>query len=177
MPGLGGVPRGWGHSLGAPQQMYAGAPAPVIQQMAPPPQTPLLVDVTPLTLVVETVQGWCDPIIARNTPVPSERSRTFVTAVDNQTAVRVRVAQGESKSFRENTLLGEVELQNLRPGPRGSVKIDVIFALDTDGILNVRAVDVSTGQEARVTVRLVAVPDMGQVEQMAARQAAMPMTS
>ena len=139
--------------------------------------TPLLVDVTPLTLTVETVQGYCDPVIGRNSPVPCERSRTFVTAADNQSTVRVRVAQGESKAFRENTLLGEVELSGLRPAPRGQVKIEVIFGLDTDGILNVRAVDVATGHEARVTVRLVAVPDMGNVAEMAARQAAMPMMS
>ncbi|MCE7894764.1 MAG: hypothetical protein DYH12_34520, partial [Sorangiineae bacterium PRO1] len=112
-----------------------------------------------------------------NSPVPCERSRAFVTAADNQTTVRVRVAQGESKLFRENTLLGEVELSGLRPAARGQVKIDVVFGLDTDGILNVRAVDVATGHEAQVTVRLVAVPDMGNVAEMAARQAAMPMMS
>ncbi|MBK7581783.1 MAG: Hsp70 family protein [Myxococcales bacterium] len=150
---------------------------PVIQQMPGGAGTPLLVDVTPLTLTVETVHGYCDPVIGRNSPVPCERSRTFVTAADNQTTVRVRVAQGESKLFRENTLLGEVELSGLRGAARGQVKIDVVFGLDTDGILNVRAVDVATGHEARVTVRLVAVPDMGNVAEMAARNAAMPMMS
>jgi len=155
----------------------AGAQPPVIQQMPPGPGAPLLVDVTPLTLTVETVQGFCDPVIGRNSPVPCERTRTFVTAADGQTTVRVRVAQGESKLFRENTLLGEVELSGLRAAARGQVKIDVIFGLDTDGILNVRAIDVATGHEARVTVRLVAVPDMGNVAEMAARQAAMPMMS
>lgn len=156
---------------------FGPAPSPAIQQMPPGPGAPLLVDVTPLTLTVETVQGFCDPVIARNSPVPCERSRAFVTAADNQTTVRVRVAQGESKLFRENTLLGEVELSGLRPAARGQVKIDVVFGLDTDGILNVRAVDVATGHEAQVTVRLVAVPDMGNVAEMAARQAAMPMMS
>jgi len=156
---------------------FGAAASPVIQQMAAGPSTPLLVDVTPLTLTVETVQGFCDAVIGRNSPVPCERNRTFVTAADNQTNVRVRVAQGESKLFRENTLLGEVELSGLRAAPRGQVKIDVTFALDTDGILSVRAVDVATGHEARVTVRLVAVPDMGNVADMTARQAAMPMMS
>ena len=166
----------WAPPLGVAAAM-PGLAGPAIQQMAPGPATPLLVDVTPLTLTVETVQGFCDPVIGRNSPVPCERSRTFVTAADNQTTVRVRVAQGESKLFRENTLLGEVELSGLRPAPRGQVKIDVLFGLDTDGILNVRAVDVATGHEARVTVRLVAVPDMGNVAEMAARHAAMPMMS
>jgi molecular chaperone DnaK len=135
------------------------------------------VDVTPLTLAVETVQGYCDAVIARNTPVPCERSRTFATAADGQTTVRVRVAQGESKAFGENTLLGEVELSGLRPAPRGTVNIEVSFALDGDGILNVRAIDVATGNEARVTVRLVAMPDAQQVDAMAARQAGIPMMS
>lgn len=169
----------WAPPLGVatPGAASAFAPTPVIQQMPGGPATPLLVDVTPLTLTVETVQGFCDPVIGRNSPVPCERSRTFVTAADNQTTVRVRVAQGESKAFRENTLLGEVELSGLRPAPRGQVKIEVIFGLDTDGILNIRALDVATGHEARVVVRLVAVPDMGNVAEMAARQAAMPMMS
>ena len=159
----------WAPPLGVatPGAASAFAQTPVIQQMPGGPATPLLVDVTPLTLTVETVQGFCDPVIGRNSPVPCERSRTFVTAADNQTTVRVRVAQGESKAFRENTLLGEVELSGLRPAPRGQVKIEVIFGLDTDGILNIRALDVATGHEARVVVRLVAVPDMGNVAEMA----------
>jgi molecular chaperone DnaK len=78
-------------------------PVPVART-APPP--PLLIDVTPLTLAVETVNGFCDPIIERNTQVPCERTRVFVTATDNQTFVRVRVSQGESSRFSENTLLG-----------------------------------------------------------------------
>jgi molecular chaperone DnaK len=152
----------------APWDVAQPAPAP-----APPagPSAPLLVDVTPLSLVVETVGGFCDAIIVRNTPVPCEETRSFATAADNQTAVRVRISQGESNQFFENTLLGEVELAGLRPAPRGQVNISVTFALDTDGILNVRARDTGTGQEAVARVRLVAVPDAANVAAMAARQA------
>lgn len=153
----------------APQAMHA----PAMQGHALP-RAPLLVDVTPLSLAVETVQGYCDTIVARNTPVPCERSRAFVTAADNQTTVRIRVSQGESAQFRENTALGEVELSGLRPAPRGTVKIEVTFSLDTDGILNIKASDVATGREAKATLRLIAVPGMEQLADMQQRQQQMP---
>jgi molecular chaperone DnaK len=149
----------------------AVAPAPATQPYAAP-APPLLVDVTPLSLAVETVSGYCDTIIGRNTPVPCERSRAFVTAMDNQTSVRVRVSQGESQRFGENTLLGELELSGLRAAPRGQVSIEVKFVLDTDGILNVSARDVATGRAAEARVRLVGMPDAAQVQQMMARHQA-----
>lgn len=157
----------------APAPVMPPAPvfAPPFIQDKPVPPAPLLVDVTPLSLAVETVSGFCDAIIARNTPVPCEETRAFATAMDNQTSVRVRVAQGESKRFQDNTLLGEVELSGLAPAPRGRVSISVTFALDTDGILNVRAQDVATGRAATATVRLVAVPGHGDIAALAARQA------
>jgi molecular chaperone DnaK len=136
-----------------------------------PPIAPILVDVTPLTLSVETVGGYCDPIIARNTPVPCERAREFVTAADNQTIVRVRIGQGESSRFGSNTLLGELELSGLRPGLRGSVQITVTFALDTNGMLNVSARDAHTGRATSVEVRLVGLPDAHQLAGIMARQA------
>jgi molecular chaperone DnaK len=136
-----------------------------------PPVAPILVDVTPLTLSVETVGGYCDAIIARNTPVPCERAREFVTAADNQTVVRVRIGQGESSRFAANTLLGELELSGLRPGLRGSVQITVTFALDTNGMLNVSARDAHTGRATAVEVRLVGLPDAHQLAGIMARQA------
>jgi molecular chaperone DnaK len=160
-------------ALGAPAPAWAAQPAPVapaapvIQEL--PPSPPLLVDVTPLSLSVETVSGYCDTIIARNTPVPCERSRSFVTAVDNQTSVRVRVSQGESQRFGENTLLGELELNGLRPASRGQVSIEVRFSLDTDGILSVSARDVATGNATEARVRLIGMPDTAQVAHMTAR--------
>jgi molecular chaperone DnaK len=137
-----------------------------------PPAAPILVDVTPLTLSVETVGGYCDPIITRNTPVPCERAREFVTAADNQTQVRVRIGQGESSRFLANTLLGELELSGLRPGIRGSVQITVTFALDTNGMLNVSARDTHTGRATSVDVRLVGLPDQRELAGIMARQAA-----
>lgn len=131
------------------------------------PPIPLLVDVTPLTLCVETVRGFCDSVITRNTPVPCEQTREFVTAADGQTLVRVRVAQGESRHFEENTLLGEVELSDLTHAPRGGVQIAVTFALDTNGMLNVSAQEMPIGRRAVATLRLLGLPDSREVEQMA----------
>lgn len=115
---------------------------------------PLLVDVTPLSLSVETVSGYCDVIIKRNTPVPCAQSRTFVTSSDNQTIARVRVGQGESAQFDGNTLLGELELTGLPAMPRGETQVVVTFSLDTDGILSVTAAEPGSGveREARLKV-------------------------
>jgi molecular chaperone DnaK len=157
-------------ALGAAELPPLGSPAPpppTIQEAAPAP--PLLIDVTPLSLAVETVSGYCDTIIARNTPVPCERARSFVTASDNQTSVRVRISQGESPRFAENTLLGELELGSLPPALRGQVSLEVRFALDTDGMLNVSARDVATGRATEARVRLVGIPDAAQVAHMSAR--------
>jgi molecular chaperone DnaK len=134
-------------------------------QVAPP----LLVDVTPLTLSVETVSDYCDTIIERNTPVPCERSRPFVTATDNQSLVRVRISQGEFPRFSQNTLLGELELSGLRPAPRGQVMISVSFSLDTDGILNVSATDVHTGRATSARLRLIGLPEAAQITDMVGR--------
>ncbi len=154
-----------------------GAQAPGRSSSEPPPPDtlplhPLLVDVTPLTLAVETVEGFCDTIIARNTTVPCSRTREFVTAADNQTAVRIRVSQGESARFHDNTLLGEVELSGLRAARRGDVRIAVSFALDVSGMLVVSAKDVGTGRETSAQVRLVGLPDAAEVARMQARQTA-----
>jgi molecular chaperone DnaK len=139
-------------------------------ERAPSIPAPILVDVTPLTLSVETVGGYCDPIITRNTPVPCERAREFVTAADHQTQVRIRIGQGESTRFAANTLLGELELSGLRPGLRGSVQITVTFALDTNGMLNVSARDALTGRATSVEVRLVGLPDQRELASIMARQ-------
>lgn len=144
------------------------APAPALPGMA---GAPLLVDVTPLSLTVETVSGYCDKIINRNTPVPCEETRQFVTARDNQTVVRLRIGQGESGRFEDNTLLGELELAGLRPAARGQIAIAVTFSLDTDGLLNVSARDTHTGQATSAVVRLVGL-DVGDVSAMQARHQA-----
>lgn len=152
----------------SPGPSHSVAP-PSVRPIAP--AAPVLVDVTPLTLCVETVNGYCDPIIERNTPVPCEQTRQFATAQDNQTVVRVRVGQGESSRFSENTLLGEVELSGLRPAPRGKVQIAVTFALDASGMLSVSARDVATGRMTSAQLRLVGLPEAADVNVLAARNA------
>ena len=145
---------------------------PVARSSSP---APLLIDVTPLTLAVETVNGFCDAVIERNTQVPCERTRVFVTATDHQSQVRVRIAQGESSRFGENTLLGEVELSGLGAALRGEVQIAVSFSLDTNGMLNVSAKEVATGRATATQVRLVALPDAGDIARMTQRNSARQM--
>jgi molecular chaperone DnaK len=155
---------------GLPPQAFGGFEPVPAQRPAPAP--PLLIDVTPLTLAVETVNGYCDAIIERNTQVPCERTRVFVTATDNQTFVRVRISQGESSRFGENTLLGEVELAGLHPARRGEVQVALSFSLDTNGMLNVSAKEVATGRATNAQVRLVALPDASDIAWMTQRNAA-----
>jgi molecular chaperone DnaK len=133
---------------------------------------PLLIDVTPLSLGLETVGGYADVLIPANSPVPCEKTRTFLTASDNQTMVSIRVAQGESTRFTENTRLGDLVLTGLRRARRGEVKVSVTFELDADGILNVRALDQDTGRETMATMRLLGTStDAEDIGAMAERQA------
>ena len=168
MPALSAAPIGALHT--PPPASYGGfEPVPRAPSSRP---APLLIDVTPLTLAVETVNGFCDAVIERNTQVPCERTRVFVTAVDNQTLVRVRISQGESSRFGENTLLGEVELSSLSPAPRGETQIAVSFSLDTNGMLSVSAKDVATNRATSTQVRLIALPEAHEIARMIQRNAA-----
>jgi molecular chaperone DnaK len=133
---------------------------------------PLLIDVTPLSLSVETVGGYCDVLIPANSPVPCDRTRIFLTAADRQTMVCVNVAQGESRRFHENTFLGQCELTGLTPKPRGEVRIAVTFEIDADGILNVSATDSETGRATQARMRLLGAATEDGVNAMLARQAA-----
>jgi molecular chaperone DnaK len=135
---------------------------------------PVLVDVTPRALIVETAGGYTDTIIPRNSKIPCERTRRFATGRDQQTVVRVRVAQGENTAFAQNTYLGEVELSGLRAARRGEVTVAVTFEVDADGILRVRARDVQTGQEAHATLQLIGVADESAVQSMINRFASQP---
>ncbi len=142
--------------------------------LSPEPGAPILVDVTPRGLVVETAGGYADTIIPRNAKIPCERTRKFATGRDNQTVVKVRVAQGEHPMFAGNTYLGEVDLSGLRPATRGEVTVLVTFELDSDGTMRVRAKDATTGHEAVATIQLVGVADESSVVMMINRFAQQP---
>jgi molecular chaperone DnaK len=112
----------------------------------------LLLDVTPLTLGIETEGGVMTPLVERNTTVPTEKKQVFSTAADNQSAVTVKVFQGERKMASGNRLLGEFNLEGIPPAPRGVPQIEVKFDIDQNGILNVGARDLGTGKEASVRI-------------------------
>jgi molecular chaperone DnaK len=162
----------------APPPPAPPTPQPAARPSAPEPKrpAPLLIDVTPLSLGVETVGGFCDVLIAANTPVPCDRARAFTTATDGQTSVTVRVSQGRSPRFAENTCLGELQLSGIAAAPRGTTQIAVTFEIDADGILNVKACDVKTGRETAARMQLVgAQTDARDIEAMRTRQAAHPL--
>jgi molecular chaperone DnaK len=117
-------------------------------------QASYLLDVTPLTLRVATVGGFTEPIIDKNTPIPIEKSKTFTTSRDGQDRVRIRVYQGESREAEGCELLGEFEFTGFRIGYRGEVQIQVTFEIDSNGIVNVSATDLETGQKTSTTINL-----------------------
>jgi len=114
--------------------------------------TSVLLDVTPQSLGVRTVGGFCEVLIPRNTAIPTESSKVFHTAFDNQAEVRISVFQGESRMADDNELLGEFVLDGLPPMPRGQVRVRVTFEIDNDGIVHVRAVDSAIGQEREIRI-------------------------
>ncbi len=125
-----------------------------------PMRAPLLLDVTPLSLGVETVDGYCEHIIRRNSAIPAGQTKMFTTARDGQETVVVRICQGEDRQITNNQLLGEVVLDGLRPATRGKVQIAVRFMIDADGTLQVRAQDVGTGQQQQIAIKLIGeLPD------------------
>jgi molecular chaperone DnaK len=135
-------------------------------------QTPLLLDVTPLSLGVETVDGYCEHIIRRNSAIPAGQTKMFTTARDRQDAVVVRICQGEDRQISGNQLLGEVILDGLRPATRGKVQIAVRFMIDADGTLQVRAQDVGTGQQQQIAIKLIGELAEDEIEQLTKRHQA-----
>jgi molecular chaperone DnaK len=117
-------------------------------------QASYLLDVTPLSLRIGTVGGFTEKIIEKNTPIPIEKSKTFTTSRDGQDRVRIRVYQGESNRADECELLGEFEFTGFRIGYRGEVQIQVTFEIDSNGIVNVSATDLETGQKTSTTIGL-----------------------
>lgn len=112
----------------------------------------LLLDVTPLSLGIETMGGVFTKLIERNTTIPTSKSQVFSTAADNQTAVDIRVLQGERSMANDNKELGRFQLDGIAPAPRGIPQIEVIFDIDANGIVNVKAIDKGTGKEQSVTI-------------------------
>src|ERR671928_131914 len=112
----------------------------------------LLLDVTPLSLGIETLGGVFTRLIDRNTTIPTKRSEVFTTAADNQTSVEIKVLQGEREMARDNKLLGVFHLIGIPPAPRGMPQIEVTFDIDANGIMNVSAKDLGTGKEQKITI-------------------------
>ena len=112
----------------------------------------LLLDVTPLTLGIETLGGVTTALIQRNTTIPTSKSETFTTAADNQPSVEVHVLQGERPMSTENKTIGRFNLDGILPAPRGMPQIEVTFDIDANGILNVSAKDKGTGKEQSITI-------------------------
>ncbi|MED9933972.1 MAG: Hsp70 family protein, partial [Catenibacillus sp.] len=112
----------------------------------------LLLDVTPLTLSIETMGGIATHLIERNTTIPTRKSQIFSTAADNQSAVDINVVQGERQFARDNKSLGQFRLDGIAPAPRGIPQIEVTFDIDANGIVNVSAKDLGTGREQHITI-------------------------
>jgi molecular chaperone DnaK len=126
--------------------------------------------VTPQTLGVETVGGYCEPVIKRNAAIPVEQTRVFSTGVDDQEVVHVRIVQGESRASSENQPLGEILLDGLRPARRGQIRIGVTFVMDESGTLGVRAKDLETGRETGVRISLLGALPEDEIRRMQERQ-------
>ncbi len=126
----------------------------------------LLLDVTPLTLGIETMGGVATPVIDKNTTIPTKKSQVFSTADDNQTAVTIHVVQGERKQATQNKSLGRFDLADIPPAPRGVPQIEVTFDIDANGILNVSAKDKATGKEQSIVIKASSGLSDDEVEQM-----------
>jgi molecular chaperone DnaK len=126
----------------------------------------LLLDVTPLSLGIETMGGVATPLIEKNTTIPTKKSQVFSTADDNQTAVTIHVVQGERKQATQNKSLGRFDLADIPPAPRGMPQIEVTFDIDANGILNVSAKDKATGKEQSIVIKASSGLSDEEIEQM-----------
>jgi molecular chaperone DnaK len=127
----------------------------------------LLLDVTPLSLGIETLGGVFTKLIERNTTIPTRKSETFSTASDNQTSVEIKVYQGERSMARDNRMLGVFQLVGIPPAPRGIPQVEVTFDIDANGILNVTAKDRATNNEQKITITSSSGLSKDEVEKMA----------
>jgi molecular chaperone DnaK len=126
----------------------------------------LLLDVTPLTLGIETMGGVATPLIEKNTTIPTRKSNTFSTADDNQAAVTIHVVQGERKQASQNKSLGRFDLSDIPPAPRGVPQIEVTFDIDANGILNVSAKDKATGKQQSIVIKASSGLSDAEIQQM-----------
>ncbi|HEY0322503.1 MAG TPA: molecular chaperone DnaK [Pyrinomonadaceae bacterium] len=126
----------------------------------------LLLDVTPLSLGVETLGGVMTKLIERNSTIPSRKAEIFSTAEDNQSAVDIHVLQGERELARDNRTLGQFRLEGINPAPRGLPQVEVAFDIDANGILNVTAKDMATGKEQKITISGSTSLDKGEIDRM-----------
>jgi len=127
----------------------------------------LLLDVTPLTLAIETLGGVATPMIPRNTTIPTRKTETFSTAADSQTSVEVHVLQGERPMAAHNRTLGKFHLTGIPPAPRGVPQIEVTFDIDANGILNVTAKDMATQKDQKITITSSSGLSKEEVDRMA----------
>ncbi|HAU09606.1 MAG TPA: molecular chaperone DnaK, partial [Gammaproteobacteria bacterium] len=126
----------------------------------------LLLDVTPLSLGIETMGGVASTLIEKNTTIPTKKTQVFSTADDNQTAVTIHVVQGERKQAAQNKSLGRFDLSDIPPSPRGMPQIEVAFDLDANGILNVSAKDKATGKEQSIVIKASSGLSDEEIDQM-----------
>ena len=126
----------------------------------------LLLDVTPLSLGIETLGGVFTKVIQKNTTIPTKASQTFSTAEDNQSAVTIKVGQGEREMFKYNKLLGEFNLDGIAPAPRGMPQIEVTFDIDANGIMHISAKDKGTGKENKITIKSSSGLSEAEIQQM-----------
>ncbi len=150
-----------GTGMGARDAVLTDAHSPLIYGGSKPQTAlvrPVLLDVNPSTLAIQTTGGFAEKLLDKNAPIPIERSRVFTTARDNQTRVEIDCCRGESRRYAENEPLGKLVLEELPAKPRGDLKIEVSFRVDADGILHVAASDVDSGQKQEAVLHVIGAP-------------------
>jgi len=152
-----------GTGMGAAHAVSTQAHSPLVigrtKTPTAPIKRPLLLDVNPATLSIQTAGGFTERLLDKNAPIPIERSRVFTTARDNQTRVEIDCCRGEKKRYTDNEPLGQLVLENLPARPRGDLKIEVSFRVDADGILHVRANDQDSGSRQEVRLQVFGAPE------------------